>query len=210
MPALDAEFLRASKLVAIIRACSTDHLAVTADTLVTSGVTVLEFPLTTPGVLDVIEAVAAQHATAAHVGAGSVTTVEKARAAHEAGAGFLVTPNVVPAVIDYARSAGLAILVGAFSPTEIHFAWTAGATAVKVFPGSLGGPAYVRELLRGPFPDIPLIPTGGVEIAAASEYLDAGAVALGMGSALLGSAPDGGSLTELRSRVADYQAVAGV
>jgi 2-dehydro-3-deoxyphosphogluconate aldolase/(4S)-4-hydroxy-2-oxoglutarate aldolase len=210
LPILDLHLLHAQKLVAIVRARSVDHLADTADTLVTSGVSVLEFPLTTPGVLDVLGGVAAQHASAAHVGAGSVTTVEKARAAHAAGAGFLVTPNVEPAVIEYARNAQLPILVGAFSPTEIHTAWTAGATAVKVFPGSLGGPGYLRELLRGPFPDIPLIPTGGVGIAAVTDYLEAGAVALGMGSALLGSAPDGGPQHELRSRIAQFQAVAAL
>jgi 2-dehydro-3-deoxyphosphogluconate aldolase / (4S)-4-hydroxy-2-oxoglutarate aldolase len=208
LPALDVEFLGVQKVIAIIRAQTTQYLAASARSLVGSGVTVLEFPLTTPGVLDVIGSVAEELAESAHVGAGSVTTLENAREAHGAGAKFLVTPNVVPAVIEYARNAGLPIFAGAFSPSEIHDAWTAGATAVKLFPASLGGPDYVRELIRGPYPDIPLIPTGGVDIAAVPDYLDAGALALGMGSALLGSAPDGGSVDELHLRVREFTSMA--
>jgi 2-dehydro-3-deoxyphosphogluconate aldolase/(4S)-4-hydroxy-2-oxoglutarate aldolase len=203
---LDVSLLREQRCVAIIRARTTDHFATTAMTLADSGIGILEFPLTTPGVLAALPPIVAELRSRAHVGVGSVTTVDLAVAAHRAGAGFLVSPNFDPAVIAYANEVGLPILAGAFTPSEVFAAWRAGATAVKLFPASVGGPRYVRELIAGPYPDIPLIPTGGVEIADIPEYLAAGAIAFGLGSSLLGAAADGGSPVDLRERVASLQA----
>jgi 2-dehydro-3-deoxyphosphogluconate aldolase/(4S)-4-hydroxy-2-oxoglutarate aldolase len=206
--ALDLDVLRTERIVAIIRGTSVAHFAATATTLVDEGIRVLEFPLTTPEVLDAVAPLAEDLGSTVHVGVGSVTTLQQAIAAREAGAAFLVSPNVDPAVIAYARSVRLPMLAGAFSPTEVVSAWNAGATAVKLFPASLGGPGYVRELVRGPFPDLPLIPTGGVAPSDVADYLDAGAVAFGLGGSLVGDAADGGDLTELRRRVDRFRAVA--
>lgn len=206
---LDLDVLRAERCVAIIRGTSVAHFGRAASALVDAGVGVLEFPLTTPGVLAHLPGIIDELGPAARVGIGTVTTVAAAEASYEAGAQFLVTPNVSVAVIEYARRVDVPILAGAFSPTEIFTAWSAGATAVKLFPASLGGAGYVRELLSGPFPDIPLIPTGGVAIADIPAFLDAGAVAFGMGGSLLGSAPNGGDLGELRSRIDEFRAAIG-
>ncbi len=204
---LDVDLLAAQRFIAIIRAASSEHLATTARTLVQSGIHVLEFPLTTPGVLAVVRQVVDELGEEAHVGIGSVRTLDDAKAAADVGAQFLVTPHLDLSVVDQARSMVLPIVVGAFSPTEIHTAWAAGATAVKLFPASVGGPGYVKEL-RSPYPTIPLVPTGGVTITDVRAFLDAGAIALGIGGALLGSAPDGGSQDELRARVRVFQASA--
>ena len=206
---VDLELLTAVRCVAIVRGATTEHFAATARTLVGAGLPVLEFPLTTPGVLAALPSIVEDLGPAAHVGAGSVTTLAEARSAVEAGAQFLVTPNLDLAVVAYAGSLGLATVVGAFSPTEIVTAWNAGATAVKLFPASVGGPRYVKELRGGPFPHIPLVPTGSVTIADVPAFLEAGAVAFGMGGDLLGSAPHGGSQDDLRTRVDAFRAAAG-
>lgn len=208
--ALDLDLLRAGRCVAIVRGKSPEHFAQTARTLVAAGIGILEFPLTTPGVLAVIRSIAEELGSGAHVGAGSVRTVDEAAAAAGAGARFLVTPNLDLAVIEYARRHDLPAIVGAFSPTEIFTAWTCGATAVKLFPASVGGPGYVRELTSGPFPGIPLVPAGGVQIADVPAFLAAGAVAFGMGGSLLGSAPDGGSQGDLRARIEAFRASAAL
>ena len=207
---LDLDLLRAVRCVAIVRGATPEHLMTTARTLVECGLPVLEFPLTTPGVLDAIASVVEDLGPAAHVGVGSVTTPAEARSAVDvdAGARFLVTPTLDLGVIKYARGAAVPVIVGAFSPTEIVTAWHAGATAVKLFPASVGGPGYVKELRGGPFPQIPLLPTGGVTLAGVPAFLQAGALALGMGGALLGSAPDGGSQDDLRARAAAFRAAA--
>lgn len=207
---LDLGLLKQQRCVAIVRGDTVSHFAATARTLVESGIAILEFPLTTCGVLAALPDIAADLGPEAYVGTGSVVTLDQAKASFDSGSRFLVTPNLNVPVIEYARSVNLPILAGAFSPTEIFTAWTAGATAVKLFPGSLGGPGYVRELTRGPFPDIPLVPTGGVQISQVRQFLDAGAVAFGMGGSLLGEAPHGGSQEDLKLRCEQFRAVACV
>ena len=207
-PPLDLDLLRALRCVAIIRSDTPEHLATTARTLVDAGLPVLEFPLTTPGVLAALPSIVEDLGPEAHVGAGSVTTLDEAKAAVDAGAQFLVTPSLDLSVVEYATSVPLPAIIGAFSPTEIVTAWNAGATAVKLFPASVGGPGYVKELRNGPFPHIPLVPTGGVTIEDVPAFLQAGATAFGMGGALLGSAPRGGSQDELRARIAAFRSAA--
>lgn len=207
---LDLDLLRAERCVAIIRAHSVEHLAATARTLLSAGVKIMEFPLTTPGVLAILPSILDELGNDAQIGVGSVTTVDEARAACDAGTQFLVTPNLNPEVIIAAQQAGRPILVGAFSPTEIAAAWQAGATAVKLFPASIGGPGYVSELAQGPFPNIPLVPTGGVAIEDVPDFLAAGATAFGMGGSLLGSAASGGSAEDLRKRVQTFRTAAGL
>jgi 2-dehydro-3-deoxyphosphogluconate aldolase/(4S)-4-hydroxy-2-oxoglutarate aldolase len=204
--AFDLDLLRAQRCVAIIRGTTTEHFACTAATVIDAGIRILEFPLTTPDVLSRLREIIETLDPDSWIGTGSVTTVAQAQASYEAGAQFLVTPNLNTAVIDYARSVGMPILAGAFSPTEVFTAWDAGATAVKLFPASLAGPGYVRELQSGPFPNIPLIPTGGVTLGDIPAFLEAGALAFGMGGTLLGSAPSGGDQGELRSRISEFHA----
>lgn len=200
MEKLDLDMLRENGFVAILRADSTEHFPATTRTLVDCGVNLMEFSLTTPGALAAVRELAGTLPGRVQLGAGTVTTVAQAEAAADAGARFLVTPVTNVQVIEYARTVSLPVLAGALTPTEVFTAWTAGATAVKVFPAGLGGPAYIRAL-SDPFPDIPLVPTGGVGLSEAPDYLAAGATAVGMGGPLLGSAPKGGSLTELAERV---------
>lgn len=120
------------------------------------------------------------------LGMGTIRNRDEARRAVDAGAMFLVTPNLDLDVIEYARSGNLPIVVGALTPSEVYRAWSSGATAVKVFPcGAMGGPAYIREL-RGPFDHIPLVAVGGVTIDNLKDYFAAGAKAVGVGGSLFG------------------------
>ena len=119
------------------------------------------------------------------VGAGTVLSIEAAERAVDAGATFLVSPHLDVALVAWATAHGIPAFPGCATPTEVLAAWRAGAAAIKVFPASVLGPAFVREL-RGPFPDIPLLPTGGVTVGSAPSFIAAGAVAVGMGGWLLG------------------------
>jgi 2-dehydro-3-deoxyphosphogluconate aldolase/(4S)-4-hydroxy-2-oxoglutarate aldolase len=142
------------------------------------------------GALRAIEAVAARTPGLA-IGAGTVLSIEAAQLAIDAGATFLVMPHTDPDLVRWAAERGIPSLPGAFTPTEVLAAWRAGAAAVKLFPASVAGPAFVREY-RGPFPDIPLVPSGGVTVQSAGDFIRAGAVAVGVGSWLIGDATPAG------------------
>lgn len=175
--------LRASGVVAIVRrpALAVDEALAVVDGLVTAGLGVVEFTLNTPGALEAIEAVARRHDVA--VGAGTVLTPHDVDGAADAGAAFVVAPDTDVAVIAQARARGLACMPGAFTATEIRHAMEAGASAAKVFPAGPVGPAYVAALL-GPFPGTPLVPTGGIGIGDVVGFLEAGALAVGIGGTL--------------------------
>lgn len=190
--------VRSTRIVAIVRDRTGVHLRAACDTLLEAGVSVLEVTTNTPGAAGVVADLIAAGAT--EVGMGTVRTVEHVRLAADAGASFIVTPTVSLPVGLAAAEAGLRWYPGAATPTEIETAWTAGATAVKVFPaGVLGGVRFIREV-RAPLDDIPLIPTGGVRIEDIADYLATGALAVGMGSPLLGDAVASGDLGGLRVR----------
>ncbi|PQZ60223.1 MULTISPECIES: bifunctional 4-hydroxy-2-oxoglutarate aldolase/2-dehydro-3-deoxy-phosphogluconate aldolase [unclassified Microbacterium] len=192
------EGVRSTRIVAIVRDRTGVHLRAACDTLLEAGVSVLEVTTNTPGAAGVVADLIAAGAT--EVGMGTVRTVEHVRLAADAGASFIVTPTVSLPVGLAAAEAGLRWYPGAATPTEIETAWTAGATAVKVFPaGVLGGVRFIREV-RAPLDDIPLIPTGGVRIDDIADYLATGALAVGMGSPLLGDAVASGDLGGLRVR----------
>jgi 2-dehydro-3-deoxyphosphogluconate aldolase / (4S)-4-hydroxy-2-oxoglutarate aldolase len=201
---LDA--LRSRRLLAIIR--GTDPVAAvrSALTLAGAGVSLIEVSLTTPDAFGVISRARAELGGAADLGAGTVVTAEDACRAGDAGAAFVVTPAIVPG-LRAAAERGLPLLCGALSPTEVVTAVQLDAAAVKLFPASLGGPRYLRAL-RDPFPAVPFVPVGGVDAGAAREYLAAGAVAVGVGSPLLGDAASGGSLSDLRVRARRFLAIA--
>lgn len=187
-----SEALVTTRVVAILRAENASRAEAVVDVLLENGIRSLELTLTTKGALDVVERLAANVPDGTDLGMGTVLTADDVDRAVDAGARFVVSPSVVPAVIEAATRRGVASYPGAFTPTEIHTAWSAGASAVKLFPGGALGPAYLKAV-RAPLPDIPLVPTGGVAVEAVGAWLDAGAVAVGLGSPLIGDAlaPDG-------------------
>ena len=169
----------------MIRAPSADAAVAVVEALIQAGLTVAEITMTVPNAIDAIGSVTKRFANKVLVGAGTVTDAETARRAVDAGAGFIVTPCLVREVIDAARRADVAVLPGALTPSEVLEAFRLGGDMVKVFPAqSVGGAAYLRAL-RGPFPDIPLVPTGGVTLENVREMFDAGAAAVGVGSELI-------------------------
>ncbi|MGH3858955.1 bifunctional 4-hydroxy-2-oxoglutarate aldolase/2-dehydro-3-deoxy-phosphogluconate aldolase [Actinokineospora sp.] len=188
--------LDTTPVIAILRATSAKHLVAVAETLRAAGIRAVEFTLTTPGAYD---ALAAFTADGMALGAGTVTTPEEARRAVEAGAGYLISPAVCLDVIAEARTLGVPVLPGAYTPTEVLSAWRAGADLVKLFPAATGGVAHLKAI-RAPLPDIPLVPTGGIGLDDAAAYLDAGARAVGIGAPLIGDACETGDLDALRTR----------
>lgn len=165
------------------------------DALLAGGIGAFELTLNEPEdvSLAAIEAAAA-YATglggSMAIGAGTVLSLDAARRAVDAGASFLVAPHLDPDVVYWASDRGIPMLPGAATATEVLAAWRAGAAAVKVFPASAVGPSFLREL-RGPFPDIPLQPTGGITVENAGDYIRVGAIAVGMGSWLFaGGTPE--------------------
>ncbi|GGL14398.1 aldolase [Sphaerisporangium melleum] len=196
--------LAARRLVAIVRGRDADAALRTVVTLVEEGVHLVEVSLVTSGALAVIRRARAALGDAAGLGAGTVISADDARRAADAGAGYLVTPAVGEGVAEGARL-GLPVLAGALTPTEVVAALDAGAAAIKLFPvWSLGGVRYLKAL-RDPFPRVPFVPVGGVGVPEAGEYLRAGAVAVGVGSPLVGDAADGGSIDELKARIAAFK-----
>jgi 2-dehydro-3-deoxyphosphogluconate aldolase/(4S)-4-hydroxy-2-oxoglutarate aldolase len=198
--------LTSARVMAIIRGTDTDAAAATGIALLATGVRIIEVALTTPGALRAIETIRATAPDGTLVGAGTVLTVADVRDVAAAGAQFVVTPAVVES-ISAAASLGLPVASGALTPTEAHTAIRLGASVVKLFPASLGGPAYLKAL-RDPFPDIPFVPVGGVGLSELDGYLDVGAIAVGVGGPLVGDAASGGSLDDLRARARAYLAAA--
>ena len=176
--------LREVGIIPIIRASSADVVVPVAEALLQAGLPVVEITMTVPNAIAAIAAVTKRFRGTMLVGAGTVTDAETAKRAVGAGAEFVVTPCLVPEVIEAAKRANVAVLPGALTPTEVFQAFRAGGDMVKVFPiQSVGGAAYLRAL-RGPFPDIPLVPTGGVTLENVAEMFKAGAAAVGVGSEL--------------------------
>ncbi len=186
-------------IIGIVRTRAGRHTVDAVACVVECGLTAVEITTSDPewarAVRDSIAAV-----PGVPIGAGTIIEVAQVHAAADAGATFVVAPNVDVAVGEEAIRLGLGWFPGAATPTEIVTAWRAGATAVKVFPASpLGGPDFVRQV-RAPLSDIPLVPTGGIGVDRIRDYLDAGALAVGLGSPLFGDAVETGRLDELRSR----------
>jgi len=174
--------LKSAGVVAVIRAASADAALGMSQALVRGGVMGIEITFSTPGAPDAI-ARAKRDLPQALVGAGTVLDLAQLDAAANAGASFLVSPHFDEALVRAARERRIPYLAGALTPTEIVHAWRAGVSCVKLFPGSVVGPSYVKAL-RGPLPHIPLMPTGGVDEANLGDWFAAGVVAVGMGGAL--------------------------
>jgi 2-dehydro-3-deoxyphosphogluconate aldolase/(4S)-4-hydroxy-2-oxoglutarate aldolase len=178
------ERLTSTGVIPVIRAQSPDEAAAAIAAIQKGGVSVLEITMTVPGAVELIREVAAR-ATDALVGAGTVLDPASARACIDAGARFVVSPALDVATIETCREAGVAVLPGALTPTEVVTAWRAGADLVKVFPANaLGGPSYIKSL-KAPLPQIALVPTGGVNLQTAKDFIKAGAAALGVGADLV-------------------------
>jgi 2-dehydro-3-deoxyphosphogluconate aldolase/(4S)-4-hydroxy-2-oxoglutarate aldolase len=175
-----------SGVVAVLRAPSGDVLADVAEALLAGGVDTLEVTFTVPGAHRVLEQVANRLGDKIVLGAGTVLDPETARIALLAGAEFIVAPTVNLDVIQLCRRYDKVVIPGALTPTEILTAWQSGADVVKIFPSDLTGPAYLKAL-HGPLPQVRLMPTGGVNLQTAAEFLRAGACALGIGGSLVES-----------------------
>ncbi|MEM9883676.1 MAG: bifunctional 4-hydroxy-2-oxoglutarate aldolase/2-dehydro-3-deoxy-phosphogluconate aldolase [Planctomycetota bacterium] len=171
-------------LVAIIRARSSGGLLDTCAALADGGVTVVEVTMTTPGALDAIAAARTQLGDRVLVGVGSVLDAETAKLAVEAGARFVVSPVLRPAVIERAHALGVPCFAGAFTPTEVLDAFEAGSDVVKVFPANHHGPRFFRDILA-PMPHLRLTPTGGVSLETIPDWFAAGARCVGVGSSLV-------------------------
>jgi 2-dehydro-3-deoxyphosphogluconate aldolase/(4S)-4-hydroxy-2-oxoglutarate aldolase len=204
-----SEAVATTRVIAILRAENASRAEAVVDVLLENGIRSMELTMTTQGVLDVVERLAARVPDGTDIGVGTVLTVDEVDRAVDAGARFVVAPSVDRAVIEAATRHGIASYPGAFTPTEIHAAWTAGASAVKLFPAGSLGPDYLKAV-RAPLPDIPLVPTGGVAVEAVGAWLSAGATALGLGSPLVGDAlaPDG-DLEALARRARAVRAAVG-
>ena len=171
-------------LVPVVRAKTSEVLAGVAKALLLGGVPVVEVTMTVPGAIDGIRRLAAEWGDRMRIGVGSVTLSEQAEAAIAAGAEFVVSPVTVPEVIEAAHRHDKVAIPGAFTPTEIYRAWQLGADVVKVFPATVGGPGYLKAV-RAPMPHLSLMPTGGVDLETVGAFLKAGAVTLGVGTALV-------------------------
>jgi 2-dehydro-3-deoxyphosphogluconate aldolase / (4S)-4-hydroxy-2-oxoglutarate aldolase len=178
----DVSVFDSSPLLAIIRFHDGGDVLGTVEALARGGVGLFEITIDTPGALDAVERTASSGRT---VGVGTVLSADQARACAAAGARFVVSPGLIPEVVEAAQEFGLEPMPGVFTATEIIEATATGARVMKVFPASCGGPAYLRAL-RGPFPATPLVPTGGVRLDEIESYLDAGATAVAVGGELVG------------------------
>lgn len=171
-------------IVAVIRARDSAHLSAVANAIKQGGVDCIEVTMTTPDALAVISEVAKKHGDDVLIGVGSVLDAETARAAILAGAQFVVGPTLDVRVIEMSHRYDKVVIPGTFSPTEILTAWSAGADLVKLFPATKLGPGYIKDV-RGPLPQVRLVPTGGVNLDNAGEFIEAGAAALAVGSAMI-------------------------
>jgi 2-dehydro-3-deoxyphosphogluconate aldolase/(4S)-4-hydroxy-2-oxoglutarate aldolase len=172
-------------LIPVVRASSADEAGSIVEAIKEGGLSILEITMTVPGALRVIEQVADRYEDKILLGAGTVLDAETARAVILAGAQFVVTPSLKVSTIEVCKRYSKVVIPGALTPTEVLTAWEAGADFVKVFPcDNVGGPKYIKAL-KGPFPQIDLIPTGGVNLHSAAEFLAAGSAALAVGSELV-------------------------
>ena len=174
-------------VIAVVRLSDLTHAVPVARALIAGGVRAVEFTFTNRDAAGAISAAVAAVGTDGFIGAGSVLDPETARTAILAGAQYVVTPTTRPATIEMCRRYGVSSLVGALTPTEMLTAVEAGADYVKVFPATLGGPKYLKDVL-GPLPQLRLIPTGGVSVDNAAEFIAAGAVAVALGGNLVDEA----------------------
>jgi 2-dehydro-3-deoxyphosphogluconate aldolase/(4S)-4-hydroxy-2-oxoglutarate aldolase len=172
-------------IIPVVRASSSREACFAAEAVNKGGIPIVEITMTVPGAIEVIRELAKSCGSEVLIGAGTVLNAEDARRCLDAGAQFLVSPGFNRATVEFAAGQSKLILAGALTPTEIIEAWNAGSDLVKVFPcGQVGGAKYIKAL-KGPLPQVPLVPTGGVNLHTAAEFIEAGAAALGIGGELI-------------------------
>ena len=197
------DFIRATGVVAIMRADDSEQLLDAAAAIREGGVNVIEVTMTTPGALSVIQKAVAKYGEDVLFGAGTVLDPESARAAILAGAGFVVAPSLNRGVIEICNRYSVPVMPGAYTPTEILTAWECGADMVKVFPASVGGAELIKAL-KAPLPQIDLVPVGGVDLDTTADFIRAGSAAVGVGSSLINKklldSRDFSTLTDLARR----------
>jgi 2-dehydro-3-deoxyphosphogluconate aldolase/(4S)-4-hydroxy-2-oxoglutarate aldolase len=177
--------IRDTGVVPVVRATTTDEAMRAIDAIREGGISVLEITMTVPGAVALIEQVARRYGKETVVGAGTVLDAETAQACISSGAQFIVSPSLNTGTIDYCHRQEVVVMPGALTPTEVVQAWNAGADFVKVFPaGAVGGASYIKAL-KAPLPQIELVPTGGVSLTTAGDFIRAGAAALGVGTDLV-------------------------
>jgi 2-dehydro-3-deoxyphosphogluconate aldolase/(4S)-4-hydroxy-2-oxoglutarate aldolase len=177
--------IREIGILPVVRAASADEALAAVEAIRAGGIPILEITLTVPGAINIIADLTRRLGDAALIGAGTVLDADSARACVDAGAMFIVSPSLDVATIETCNTLDVAVFPGALTPTEVVTAWKAGADAVKIFPAnSVGGATYLRSL-KAPLPQIELIPTGGVSLKTAADFIAAGAFALGVGADLV-------------------------
>ena len=191
-------------LLAVIRGPSQELTVKMVEALIAGGVLGIEITYSTPNAEDVVRTLSGKFADKILLGMGTLTKPEQAVTAMAAGAHFLVSPISEASLVKAMVASGLLTMAGAFTPTEVFQAYTLGTDVVKIFPGSLGGPAYVKAL-KGPFPYIPMMPTGGVSAANVADWFAAGVVAVGAGSELCPpQLAKAGKFDEISRRAAEF------
>lgn len=177
--------IKETGVIPVVRANSADEAMRAIDAIREGGISILEITMTVPGAVKLIEQVANRYRNEALVGAGTVLDPETARACISAGAQFVVSPSLNLETIACCRELDTVVMPGGLTPTEVVQAWTSGADFVKVFPaGAVGGASYIKAL-KAPLPQIELVPTGGVSLKTAAEFIRAGAAAVGVGADLV-------------------------
>jgi 2-dehydro-3-deoxyphosphogluconate aldolase/(4S)-4-hydroxy-2-oxoglutarate aldolase len=175
-------------IVPVLRAPSPESALAAARAVWAGGIPIVEVTMTVPGAVDVIRELLRSMGGAALIGAGTVLDEQAAAECLDAGAEFLVSPGFDPGMVRCAAGAGRLVMAGALTPTEVIQAWRAGSDFVKIFPcGNVGGPAYIKAL-KAALPQVPMVPTGGVTLSTAAQFLEAGASALGVGGELISAA----------------------
>ena len=199
--------IRSDRVIALIRAESPDRLLECARALSSGGLNCIELTMTTPGARELCSLVAKELPNVL-LGLGTVLDARTAERAFEAGAAFIVTPALRPEVIKVCRAAGVPVLGGALTPTEIYSTWEHGADVVKIFPAEYFGAAYIKSI-KAPFPSIELMPTGGVTPETVGDFLRNGAFATAAGSSLiLPAALKSGDWAAITARAAQFVAAA--
>jgi len=195
-------------IVPVIRAASAKKAMAAAEAVAAGGITILEVTMTVPGALDAITQLVKNLGSEVLVGAGTVLDAQAARQCFDAGAQFMVSPGFDLGTIKAATEAGKLMMAGALTPTEVIAAWKGGADFVKVFPASAVGGASYLKALRGPLPQVPLVPTGGVNLNTAADFIRAGAAALGVGGELiLPAALNSGDTAQITELAKKYLAI---
>jgi len=183
-----ARKIREIGVVPVVRATSARHAQMAAEAVSSGGIPIAEVTMTVPGAIELIAQLASTIGREVLIGAGTVLDAQTAARCLDAGAQFVVSPGFDPATIAFVKGRGVLIMAGALTPTEVIGAWKAGSDFVKIFPcGTMGGAKYIKAL-KGPLPQVPMIPTGGVNLETAADLIRAGSEALGIGGELVSGA----------------------